>query len=91
LVAVVGAAFGYPLVLGALAFITLTGAVQAVVTLLWLGEIWETVARAGRRALARLLPRAPVAAEPLGRHIPYGVAIALGSVWTVWWQGATGG
>jgi hypothetical protein len=24
------------------------------------------------------------------RHIPYGVAIALGSVWAMWWDGAGG-
>ncbi len=63
LMAVVGAAFGYPLGLAALIFISLCGALQAVVTLL------------ARR----------------GRHIPYGVAIALGSVWTAWWHTATGG
>ncbi len=91
LMGVVGAAFGYPLVLSALVFISLVGAVQAVVTLLWLGAVWETLAGVGRRLRARLFPKAAPLAEPKGKHIPYGVAIALGSAWTVWWQGTTGG
>lgn len=64
LMGVVGAALGYPLVLAALVFISLCGALQAVVTLVW------------QRGASR-------------RYIPYGVAIALGSFWAMWWQHST--
>jgi prepilin peptidase CpaA len=84
----VGAVLGFPTVLAAGAFISLAGAFQAVVTLIWKGAVWETLASAGRRwaVKARLL-RADTAPAPQ-RHIPYGVAIALGTFWAMWWQQA---
>jgi prepilin peptidase CpaA len=90
LVAAVGAAFGYPLGVAAIVFITLVGAVQALVTLIWHGVVWETLARSIRRVAqrARLAP-AQVEAEP-SRRIPYGVAIAVGSFWAMFWQRAGG-
>lgn len=85
LMAAVGAAFGYPLAVAALVFTSLVGALQALVTLLWHGAVWDTLAVVGRRlgARLRLLPEAVQGAQ---RHIPYGVAIALGSLWAVWWE-----
>lgn len=82
----VGAVLGFPTVMAAGAFISLVGAFQAVVTLIWKGEVWDTLAAAGRRwaVRARLL-RADVAPASQ-RHIPYGVAIALGAFWAMWWQ-----
>ena len=87
LMGAVGAALGYPLVMGALVFISLVGALQAVVTLVWQGAVWETLSAAANRwaAKARLVkPRAPT--DNPGRHIPYGIAIALGSFWAMWWE-----
>ncbi len=89
LVAGVGAALGYPLVLAALAFISLSGALQAIVTLIWQGAVWDTVRQMLERLGRKLkLSQAQPSATP--RHIPYGVAIALGSVWAMWWDGAGG-
>lgn len=68
LVAAVGAALGYPLVIVALVLTSLIGAVQAVGTL-----VWQAVTRAERRDT----PGGP-------RFIPYGLAIALGSFWAMW-------
>lgn len=64
----VGAVLGLPLSLSAVLFISLAGALQAVVSLIWQGGQSDTV-------------RQPK------RHIPYGVAIALGSAWAMWWDG----
>jgi prepilin peptidase CpaA len=85
LMGVVGAALGYPLVMAALMFISLVGVLQVVVTLLWKGQIREQWQALGRRwaIRLRLLPKDAVAQTR--RHIPYGVAIALGSGWAVWW------
>ena len=83
LMAAVGAVFGYPLVMAALVFISLAGALQAVVTLVWHGEVWDTLARLALRLLPRA-KRAPAAAGP--RHIPYGIAIATGTLWAMWWE-----
>lgn len=76
----VGAAFGYPLVLGGLMFITLAGAAQAVISLLWQGAVSDTLKTWAARF--RKDPRG----EGSKRQIPYSVAIALGSFWAMWWD-----
>lgn len=87
----VGAVLGFPAVMAAGAFISLAGAFQAVVTLIWKGEVWDTLAAAGRRwaVKARLLREDSGPAAQ--RHIPYGVAIALGTFWAMWWQQTNSG
>ncbi|MFL5357242.1 prepilin peptidase [Archangium sp.] len=86
LMAGVGAVLGYPTVVAAGAFISLVGALQAVVTLLWHGAAWETLGGMMRRQAVRLrlMHESTVSASP--RHIPYGVAIALGTFWAMVWQ-----
>ncbi|WP_224362027.1 A24 family peptidase [Hyalangium versicolor] len=82
----VGAVLGFPAVMAAGAFISLAGAFQAVVTIIWKGEVWETIAATGRRwAIRARLLRADTT-PVTQRHIPYGVAIALGTFWAMWWQ-----
>lgn len=73
----VGCVFGYPLVMAALVFVSLCGLLQGVVTLMWKGELAKTLGGMLR------LKRKP-GAEPV--YIPFGVAIALGCVWTMWWD-----
>jgi prepilin peptidase CpaA len=82
----VGAVMGFPAVMAAAAFISLAGAFQAVVTIIWKGEVWDTLSAVLRRwaIRARLLSADAAPAAP--RHIPYGVAIALGTFWAMWWQ-----
>lgn len=88
LAAAVGAALGFPLVLGALMFITLAGAAQAVISLLWQGAVSDTLKswagrfRKGQGSQQAQAPR---------RQIPYSVAIALGSFWAMWWDRLGGG
>ena len=87
LMGVVGAALGYPMVMAALVFISLVGALQAVVTLVWQGAVWETLAAAASRWAVKVrLAKPQVAAAGAQRHIPYGIAIALGSFWAMWWE-----
>lgn len=80
LAAAVGAAFGFPLVLAGLMFITLAGAAQAVISLLWQGAVSDTL-----KAWVARLRKAPQG-EGTKRQIPYSVAIALGSFWAMWWD-----
>lgn len=86
LMAAVGAALGWPMMLYALACVTLAGALQAVVTLMWKGKVWETSAsvlqKVGKK-LKLVSVEVPVAKA---QHIPYGVAIAAGTFWAMWWQ-----
>lgn len=87
LVAAVGAVFGYPLIMGALLFISLAGALQAIVTLIWQGAVWDTLRSVALKWGSRLKLSKATADAP-ARHIPYGVAIALGSFWAMWWDKA---
>ena len=89
LAASVGACAGLETSLAAAVFISLTGAVQALVALLWHGALFETLGAALRRRAARWNLQPAPGHEPARRHIPYGVAIALGTLWTFWWDRAT--
>jgi prepilin peptidase CpaA len=82
----VGAVMGFPAVMAAAAFISLAGAFQAVVTLIWKGEVWDTLSAVLRRWAIRARLLSADAAPAASRHIPYGVAIALGTFWAMWWQ-----
>ncbi|KFA93225.1 A24 family peptidase [Archangium violaceum] len=86
LMAGVGAVLGFPTVMAAAAFISLAGALQAVVTLLWHGAVWETLGHMVRRWAVRVRLMDESASSTPGRHIPYGVAIALGTFWAMYWQ-----
>lgn len=79
LAAVAGACLGYPKAMSAVLFISLVGAFQAVLSLLWQGRLSATV----RGVLARDAEKGDAAKK----HIPYGVAIALGSLGAMWWDG----
>jgi prepilin peptidase CpaA len=82
----VGAVLGFPGVMAAAAFISLVGAFQALVTIIWKGEVWNTLSEAGRRWAVRARLLRADTAPMTQRHIPYGVAIALGTFWAMWWQ-----
>lgn len=90
LMGAVGAALGYPGAMAALIFTALVGALQAIVTLLWKGQLWDTFGGWLRRwaMKVRLLPKD--AQQAPQRHIPYGVAIAVGSAWAMWWERSNG-
>jgi prepilin peptidase CpaA len=68
LLVAVGSAVGVPLVLTVMIAISVVGAIQAIVIVLWQSRAREGQTNSGA----------------LGRHIPYGVAIALGTAWAVW-------
>ena len=80
LAGVMGAALGMPLTLAGLVFVSLAGSFQAIVSLLWAGALSDTV----RGVLSR--KTGSPGANTQERHIPYGVAIALGSLWAMWWD-----
>jgi prepilin peptidase CpaA len=77
LVLAAGCVFGWPLVLAALAFVSLCSFLQAIVTLIWRGEVAKTFA-----TMLRL--KRKEGGQPL--YIPFAIAIALGCVWTMWWD-----
>ncbi|MFL5321785.1 MAG: prepilin peptidase [Myxococcaceae bacterium] len=86
LMAAVGAVSGWPLVMYAVTCVSLAGALQAVVTVIWKGEVWDTTSNVLRRWGKRARLVAKDAQIPESKHIPYGVAIAAGTFWAMWWQ-----
>ena len=62
----------------------LPGGILALAAMVWRGQVWGTLARAGRILLGgrarqgRGLRRAPT--------VPYGLAIAAGSLFAVFWR-----
>ena len=77
LMAAVGALKGFPFILGTLVYVALVGGLLAIVVLLWRGHLLET--------LGGLL-RWSDGARREGRkeiYVPYGVAIAVGTVWAL--------
>lgn len=79
LVGAVGGALGFPLGAAALVFISLAGALEGLAMLLWRPDLRAAL----RTAVARRGAAEQGQVEP---GIPYSVAIALGTVWTMWWD-----
>lgn len=86
LMAAVGAVTGWPLAMYALSCVALAGALQAVVTLIWKGEVWETMSTVLRRWGQKVRLVSKDEKVPELSRIPYGVAIAVGTIWALWWQ-----
>lgn len=84
LMAVVGAAFGWPDALGAALIIAVLGALQGVAVLFWRREFWDTARRVVHRALAVFGRGARPAAT--SRRMPYSIAIGLGSIAAMMWS-----
>lgn len=80
LLAAVGAGLGWPLVAPAAAFIAIAGAVLAIVFSLWKGALSATLQR---------IVRAGDNSQAL-RKMPYSLAIAVGSLWAMWWDAVSG-
>ena len=81
LVAAVGAGVGFPAIVACLVCIGLAGGVEALVVLIWQGKLLRTFGGMGRWVLqkARVAKGEEDALQRV--KIPYGVAIALGTVW----------
>lgn len=85
LMAAVGAGVGFPMVLACLVFVGVAGGVQALLSLVWRGKLLKTLGGMGRSALQKVRLVAKDAGQPERDYIPYGVSIAVGTVWGVWW------
>jgi prepilin peptidase CpaA len=86
LMGAVGAVVGFPVVLYAVMFTSLVGGLIAILVLLWDGSLVKTMAST-LRFIAHMLHIKRLKDDELPKkYIPYGVAIALGSVWAVYWD-----
>src|SRR4051812_32326630 len=86
LMGAVGAGLGFPVVLYALMFISLAGGLLAVVVLLWEGSLLKTFGNMGKRIAHVLRIKRIEGQEPEHKYVPYGVAIAIGSAWAVYYD-----
>jgi prepilin peptidase CpaA len=82
LMAAIGAIMGFHFVIGAMFWGSLVGAVMAIWVLVWKGKLWAGLRRGLQRA-ATLRPQKPAEGEdaPEKLRIPYGTAIAFGTLW----------
>lgn len=84
LIAVVGACLGWERMVPALFCISVVGGLQGLLALLWTGSFRQTSRRMwillgrGLRITKEEVPPAE------GITVPYGLAIAVGTVWAVW-------
>jgi prepilin peptidase CpaA len=86
LMGAVGAVLGFPAILYAVMFTALVGGLQAVLVLLWDGSLLKTASNA-MRMVAHALHIKRIEGEPPPRkYVPYGVAIALGTAWAIYWD-----
>jgi len=85
LAAAVGSGVGFPSVLACLIFIGIAGGIEAVVVLIWQGKVLKTFGGMARSALQKAKIVKPDTSPRERTKIPYGVAIALGTVWGVLW------
>lgn len=91
LMGAVGAAVGFPSIAFSLFFTAMVGGLQAVLHMIWRGSTLDTLKRTGRLALhllhfKRMTEEQQVQIEESGDHVPYGVAIALGTVWGIFYE-----
>ncbi len=87
LMAAVGAVLGFPVILYAIMFTSLVGGLQAILVELWDGSLWTTLANTFRLvAHALRIKRLGDDEDRPKKYVPYGVAIALGTVWAVIWD-----
>jgi Flp pilus assembly protein protease CpaA len=67
-------------------YISVVGGIEAIVVLIWKGKLLKTFGNMARVGLEKLKLAKPGAPLEMSK-IPYGVAIAIGSVWgIVWWH-----
>jgi len=85
LAAAVGAGVGIPDFFACLMCITIAGGIEAIVVLIWKGKLIKTFAGMARFGLEKVRLAKPGAPLEMSK-IPYGVAIAIGSVWGVVWS-----
>ncbi len=86
LMAVVGAGVGFPVILACLVFVVVVGGLEAVLLLLWQGKFLGTLGGMARWAASKAGLSRSGAGALQGGGVPYGVAIAVGTVWGVWWS-----
>jgi prepilin peptidase CpaA len=86
LMAVVGAGVGFPMILTCLVFVVIVGGLEAILVLLWQGTFLRTLGGMMRWAAAKAGSGGAGTGALQGGGVPYGVAIAIGTVWGVWYS-----
>lgn len=82
LMAAAGAIMGYPLIAAGLFHTVLVGGVIAVSVMLWKGVLWRGIRNALWTIVTWALPMQTQELNPANsQKVPFGVAIALGTVW----------
>lgn len=83
LLAAVGGLLGYPLILEGLFHSLVAATGMGLTLILWRGEGWAFAQRLWLALMAVVVPKAPWPAWNTELRIPFAVAIALGTAWTL--------
>mgnify|MGYP003340812983 CR=1 FL=1 len=88
LMGAVGAVVGFPGVLWAMLFTSLVGGIQAILVLLWQGQLLQVLLQALKRMAQFLKLREMTEEEEATESpkVPYGVAIVVGTFWSLGWS-----
>ena len=81
LMAAVGAIVGYPLILWTLYYTVFAGGIMALLYAIWTGQLLKTIANLSRMLIGR--KRKPKEGLKKEITLPYGIAIAAGTVWAI--------
>lgn len=83
LLAAVGGLLGYPLILEGLFHSLVAATGMGLTLILWRGEAWDFAQRLWLALMAMVVPKAPWPAWNTELRIPFAVAVALGTAWTL--------
>lgn len=83
LLAAVGGLLGYPLILDGLFYSLVAATGMGLTLILWRGEAWDFAQRLWLALMAMVVPKAPWPAWNTELRIPFAVAVALGTAWTL--------
>ena len=81
LMTAVGAIVGYPLVLWALYYTVFAGGIMAILYAIWTGQLLQTLANLSRILIGKKKNAPPGLKKE--KTLPYGIAIAAGTVWAI--------
>ncbi len=81
LMAAVGAVVGYPLVLWSLYYTVLSGGIMALLYAIWTGQLLKTLAGLSRILIGKKRKESQGLKKEM--TLPYGIAIAAGTVWAI--------
>lgn len=84
LLAALGALLGYPQIFDLLFFSVLTGGALGLSIIVWKGRFLQTLRQFGQLIITLVYPGVPKVVPAQDLSVPFGFAIAIGTLWTLY-------